>query len=295
MSFHHFYKIRFANWLSLVAVCGLLPAIAHGQAFSLTPYSFLGTGGTVSNGLFTIEGSIGQSDVTLKNPTSGDFTSLGGYWVADFLEEPLQLGELDVALSSTNIQAGQAVSLPIDIASTNSVGSLSLTLEWPTNYFTIPTLTTANPTVSGSIQTSGGNVTVLLQATGAALEGVQQVAALNFSAIPNNLHSAFVPISVSTVTASVGSGLLYSNIVVHTATVTVIEDGPLLAAAIAPDGSRTLSLYGWLGANYVLQSSIDLASPESWVTISSYTQSSGILTLTPPTTGDAAFYRIIQQ
>src|SRR6202000_390761 len=95
---HRLKKFKFIKWICFIVACWFLPFAASGQTFSLTPYPFLGAGGTVSNGLFTVEGSFGQPDATLKTLAGGSFATRGGFWSADFLEDLTPPGELNVAL-----------------------------------------------------------------------------------------------------------------------------------------------------------------------------------------------------
>jgi hypothetical protein len=64
---------------SLLCVLALAGAAAA-QPFEITSYVIAGGGGASTGGGFTLHGTIGQHDASLKPMTGGAFTLTGGFW-----------------------------------------------------------------------------------------------------------------------------------------------------------------------------------------------------------------------
>jgi hypothetical protein len=58
----------------------VLPAIVHGQSFSITSSKIAGGGGASSGGSFSLAGTIGQHDTGTMS--GGNYTLDGGFWSA---------------------------------------------------------------------------------------------------------------------------------------------------------------------------------------------------------------------
>lgn len=280
--------------LGLVAYAlfaGLFAPIASAQLYSLAPYPVLGAGGAVSNSIFRVQGSLGQAAVTLDPATGGNFAAAGGSWGPELMDG------LELTMTSTYLQADQNATVSINVGSTEGLTRLTLTLQWPADSFTFPALSIVNPSLlSGVLQTNGTALTVTLEMLpGQAAQGSQSLAQLTFSEAPSQVHSAFVTIPVSDVSAQKPSGLSYANYFVQPATVATISDAPLLAAAMGADQNRVLNLYGWPGTNYQLQYSTNLAIPQGWTAVTNYVQTNGLFSIPAPITGPAVFYRILQR
>jgi hypothetical protein len=70
----------------LTIVAGLLAASASAQ-YAVSWYKVTGGGGTVSNGQYTVGGTIGQHDA--GGPfTSGNYSLTGGFWYATAVQTP---------------------------------------------------------------------------------------------------------------------------------------------------------------------------------------------------------------
>ena len=72
-------------------------------------------------------------------------------------------------------------------------------------------------------------------------------------------------------------------------------DPPLLEAALAPDGTGVLTLYGQPGGHYRLESTIHLTPTSSWQPVDNYTLTrsfvwiEGLTVANPP-----VFYRVVK-
>jgi hypothetical protein len=267
-----------------------------GQTYSLNPAPLSGAGGTVTNSLFKIRGSIGQFDATTKPLTGDGFSTTGGYWTFPEIITPEPPDSLQVSIGSTNMQAGQIATVPINLSSSVGITSLTLNLQWPSNYFTIPQLTGLDPTIASvSLQSEDTNLAIAIQIIpGQVLQNAGAIAQLTFAETPNQFPSAFVLLPIISATATKPAGPPYTNYIVQPGTIAVINDGPLLEGTVSEGEGRGLNLYGWLGTNYQLQYTTNLAIPDSWLPVYNYVQSNGVLSMTVDSTEAAIFYRVKQ-
>jgi hypothetical protein len=272
-----------------------VPSALFGQSFSIYPNPNSGAGGTVKNSLFTIRGSIGQYEVTTQTIAGESFSLTGGFWTFPDILTPPPEEYLQLTMPSTNIQFGQSASVPINLSSSESVTYLALTLRWPSNYFAEPQITVADPLfASASLQDDGTNLAIIIQALpGQALQNQQTIAQLSFSEASQQLHSAIVPLPIASVAALKADGSSYTNYLIQSATIAVIEDRPLLLA-IHSSGQNNLELYGFAGVNYQLQYTTNLALPDSWLPLTNFVQTAGALTVPVDSTNSEIFYRIVQ-
>jgi hypothetical protein len=280
--------------LTLALLCLGTSASLFGQSYSLYPFPVLGAGGIVSNRLYTIQGSIGQCEATTRPLTGGSYSLTGGYWMP--LDIFLPDEYVSVGLGSTNILRGQTISVPINLASSDGVTNLVVNLQWPSNYFTIPQLTVTDPSnATGSLQDEGTNLAIVIATLpGQVFQNVQQIAQLSFSETAEQLHSAFVALPITSIAANKPNGCSYTNYVVQNGTIAVVEDVPLLTATLSGGQTRTLELYGWLGTNYQVQYSTNLAIPDSWSPFYNYVQTNEVITVDVDPTIPGIYYRLAQ-
>jgi hypothetical protein len=73
---------------------------APGQSFSIDWYKVSGGGGTSTNGLFSLNGTIGQPDAGAAM-SGGDFSLVGGFWALNATQTP-GLPRLTIRLAAPN-------------------------------------------------------------------------------------------------------------------------------------------------------------------------------------------------
>ena len=66
---------------------GLLPVIGFSQLYSVDWYKVSGGGGTSTGGVYSVSGTIGQSDAG-SLVTGGNYSLAGGFWVLYALQTP---------------------------------------------------------------------------------------------------------------------------------------------------------------------------------------------------------------
>jgi hypothetical protein len=109
----------------------------------------------------------------------------------------------------------------------------------------------------------GRSMATLRASGGRWLGGTKLLAYLSFAA-SSNQGSAFIPLTVSGVTAMQGNGIPVPQTLAHGGRVVVIGAAPLLEALQDTNDHRALALYGHPGVNCVLESAPNLTEPGSW-------------------------------
>ncbi len=247
------------------------------------------------------------------NPTNGtiywtpgrDYASTTNYFnvlVTDTVNPALSINEtllimvgdyLEFHLGATAVPTGQPASLPLTIASSSSLTSMQVTLDWPANGLFNPTLTFAPPIISGSLQIQGGQVSIQLQtAADQPLTGTNQVAQVNFE-VSVGLPSTIFSIPVSAATGTTADGSTYANVEAKAGEVVVVGNNPLLRPQADTSQGRTLTLFANPG-NYELQYATSLTPPVAWTPLMDYQQTNVAQTVSLDSDNPVIFYRLQQ-
>jgi len=93
-------------WLVLLSTLNSQLSTAHAQQYSDDWYKIAGGGGTSTNGIYSVSGTIGQPDVG-GSMSGGNFSVTGGFWslvsVVQTLGAPTLKMTLNSQLSTINI------------------------------------------------------------------------------------------------------------------------------------------------------------------------------------------------
>jgi hypothetical protein len=206
------------------------------------------------------------------------------------------LDYLELDLGATNLQGGQSAQIPIFLSLSDAATNLVLGVKVPESVLTNWSVTAVAPQLASATlldQTTNIQITLLTTA-GQSLQGAQQVATLNFTAVSNNI-SAFVGLPVSSISALKTNGLTYSNYITPTARVAVVQNQPLLLGTVSGSPGGTLQLFGKVGMNYQLQYRTNLDGASPWAPLLTYSQTNGVMSIQPGVTGPAVYYRLLQQ
>jgi hypothetical protein len=200
---------------------------------------------------------------------------------------------LIITIGSTNVQRGQTASVPLYVAANGGVTNLNFTLDWPASHLTNAVVVDTAPSVATcTMKDQGTNLVFIMQTVaGQTLQATQQFAQLSFLAISNQ-NPVLLPLPIQQVTAAKPDGSVYTNYFTPTANITVIGGEPFLWASQAPDLSRSLTLYGFLGVSYQLQSSTNLGSTAAWTPMWNYVQTNVAITIPVDSTHRGIFYRL---
>jgi hypothetical protein len=205
------------------------------------------------------------------------------------------LDYLDVALGTTNLQAGQSAEIPIYVDSSDGMTNLAFTVQVPPNTLTNFSLaSTSSQVASVSLQNQISNVLVTFSTKpGQSLQGTQLLSQLSFVAL-SNVPSAFVALPAQNMSALKPNGAAYNNYIGHPGLVELVENQSLVLGTASSNSNATLTFFGKVGANYQLQGTANIFNP-SWLPVLSYTQTNSVITIQVPTTRLMFYYRLLQQ
>ncbi len=205
------------------------------------------------------------------------------------------LDYLELSLGRTNLQAGGSASLPLYLASNDSVTNVIFAVQVPEDLLTNWTLAPLAPQLaSATLLDQTTNILIALQTfPGMSLQGTQLVSQLNFTAVTNH-SSSFIALPIGPVTGSKPSGSPYGNYITHPGRVALVQAQPLLVGNVSNHLTRSLVIYGSLGTNYQVQFTTNLANP-AWQPLTTFSQTNGVITLELDATNPTIFYRVLQQ
>jgi hypothetical protein len=130
---------------------------------------------------------------------------------------------------------------------------------------------------------------------GQAIMNTQQLGQISFASASNQ-PSAFLPLPVASVTAPMLDGTTYTPYkILQSGEVVVLLQRSLLRPARGTNGQEYLTLYGFSGTNYTIESATNLNPPAVWQSAYALTPTN-FIALTPEfgTTNPAMFFRARQ-
>jgi hypothetical protein len=127
---------------------------------------------------------------------------------------------------------------------------------------------------------------------GQVINGSEQIAQLSFQTVAGQ-RSAFVPLAINSMAAMDPSGVPYPVYFPRNGEVVVVGDAPLLRGGQPSGLSRTLTLYGKVGLNHELQSSINGFSSTAWQPVLSYLQTNVAQQVVVTSSSPVVFYRLL--
>ena len=202
-----------------------------------------------------------------------------------------------LGLGSAVLRAGDSGSVPVSLGSSGGLATVSFAFDMPSGHLTNLAIQTLSPALqTATIQQSSATRWQVTLATqpGQTLSGTQQVAQINFTT-PAGQSSAFVPLQIAAIDGRHGDNSPFALQFVQNGRVIVIAEEPLLEAQLAPDGSRSLILYGKPGASYQIQAANSVGIGDNWndwTLVSLTNLSQAISAVNPP--WPVAFFRAYQ-
>jgi hypothetical protein len=214
-----------------------------------------------TNGLFHWRPA--RTDAGTTNSITIRATETGGSMLAATQSFNIAVREyVEVSIGSAVAEVGQQTNVSIQFDSSVALTGVEFTLELPTARLTsfemenlVPSLATASLVI-----TQLDRVTISFAALpGQFLMGSQQLARLYFTLAPQS--SAFVPLSIGFMGASLPPGGTAYSFLRHDGRVVAVDGQPLVES-FQTNGTRTVVLYGKPGTTYLLETSINLGA--SW-------------------------------
>ncbi len=201
---------------------------------------------------------------------------------------------VELTVGEAVMLAGENGSVPIDFYSTAPLSGLTMSMRYDETRLgnlSVETLAPEKASVT-LLHTNANEATLLFSAgQGESLQGTQHLAKLHFN-IAAGRASAFVPLTVSGISAvRQGTGLPPGTLV-NDGRVVVIGAQPLLEAQRSGSGAREMTLYGHPGVHYTLESISNYLDGQGWtpwreVTMTNLTERLPLADPAPP----VIFYR----
>jgi hypothetical protein len=267
--------------------------------FTVTFSGFVnGENGSVLGGTLTLTTTAQANSMPGDYPIVPGGVSSANYSIA-FVNGTLTITPaseyLVITVGSTNVARGKSAAVPIYLASSGGVTNLTMNIIWPASHLSNAALVATGPAmVTCSLQDQVTNLVFSMQTiAGQVLQGTQQLAQLSFLAISNQ-NPVTLQLPVNTLAADKPDGSLYTNCIAPAATVAVTGGEPFLWASLAPDSSRSLTLYGLVGLSYQLQSATNLGAPTLWTPEWTYVQTNSAITIGVGSTNRVIFYRLFK-
>src|ERR1051325_2050104 len=87
--------------LSILGAAFAFAASSFAQSYSIDWFTIDGGGGTSTGGVYSVSGTIGQSDASTTSMTNGQYSVTGGFWALLAVQSP-GAPLLTITLTSTN-------------------------------------------------------------------------------------------------------------------------------------------------------------------------------------------------
>ena len=174
------------------------------------------------------------------------------------------LADFAVGLGFTNVFAGESNAVPLVLRSGADLTNFTVTLTADEHRLTNLVLQSSGAEVLASLLSPAASNQSRLSVTLDAARtqaGSRTVAQLAFLA-PSNAASAIVPLTLSQLSGTRLAGTTINNGRASSGRVIVVGTQPVLIADRSP--LPGLTLYGWPGTNYWLESNPDVSNPGGW-------------------------------
>ncbi len=224
-----------------------------------------------------------------------------GFYSADTISREVSLfnygyNHFNLAIGSTVVLAGNTGGVPVNFSTLVPVTNVQVAVDFPQNLLTNWSVQPQSPLTGTAFVSNNSRLYLTFSpASGQNIANTQQLGQISFTSASNQ-PSAFLPLPVAGATAPVLDGTTYTPYqAIQNGEVVVLDTNALLRAARLANGAEYLTLYGYSGTNYTIQSATNLAPPINWQTAYMLVPSN-LIALTPnlPTTNPAIFYRAKQ-
>jgi len=199
----------------------------------------------------------------------------------------------NLAVGSTVMLAGTTGGVAVAFSTLAPVTSVQMAVDFPSNLLAYWSLAPQSPlTGTASVSNNSRLYLTFSSPAGQSIINTQQLGEINFTSASNQ-PSAFLPLPVASATAPMLDGTTYTPYKgLQNGEVVVLHSNSLLRAYRGTNGLEYLTLYGFSGTNYTIQSATNLVPPVNWQTAYTLTPSN-LIVLTPnlARTNPVVFYR----
>jgi hypothetical protein len=261
--------------------------------FSLAPGAPAGASVNPTNGIFRWRPTAAWASTT--NHITVRVTDNGSPPATDERTFVVMVSDyLAIRLGSATVRAGDNGEIPLTCQASTKVRDLSFELDYPASRWTNLTLSGLSPVIGlTSIEplSQTASLFTLKARTGQELFGNLQLAQVAFNTLAGQ-SSAFMPLSLTNLTAVAPDGAPIARVVGQPARLVVIAENSLLEAGVQPSRQRFLNLYGKIGASYVIEYKTNLAMSAVWQPVAYLALSnSSEVVLLPATPSESIFYQ----
>ena len=204
---------------------------------------------------------------------------------------------VQLTVGTTAVPTGTSGSVPVTFSTLVPVTNVQVAVDFPPDRLTSWSVQPEAP-LTGTVFVSNRSRLYLTfsPASGQSINAAQRLGQISF-ATASNQNWAFLPLPVASVTAPMlqdgSTDTPYKT--TQDGEVVVMNERSLLRRSAGVDGLEHLTLYGYSGTNYTVESATDLTPPVIWQPLYSLTPSN-FMAVTPGliTTNPAVFYRARQ-
>lgn len=199
---------------------------------------------------------------------------------------------LSLTLGRTVLATNQSGSVPLTVYSSAAVTGITARLSFPAAYLANFSISPLSGSASASMVAPGVYDLLLAASPGTPFKGQVSVASLSFQVLPN--PSAFVPLTVTNITAHTDLGALVPQVVVGDGRVVAVGYEPLLEGWLPSGTTRGLALYGGIGGTFTVQGAGTPVNG-SWSPYAQLTMTNLVQTLPMDAAPSLIFFRAYRQ
>ena len=205
--------------------------------------------------------------------------------------------QFTLAVGSTVVLAGTPGGVPVTFSTLIPVTNVQVAVDFPQNLLTNWSVQPQSP-FTGTAFVSNSNRLYLTFSppNGQNITNMQQLGQISFIS-SSNQPSAFLPLPIAGVTAPVMDGTTYTPYqTLQNGEVVVLHTNSLLRWSRGTNGQEYLTLYGFTGTNYTIESTTNLNAPASWQPVYAELTPVNLVAITSSIamTNRARFYRAKQ-
>jgi len=173
---------------------------------------------------------------------------------------------LNLAVGSTVVLAGTSGGVPVTLWTAVPVTNVQVAVDFPQNLLTNWSVQPLSPLTGTAFVSNSSRLYVAFSpASGQSISNTQQLGQITFASASNQ-PSAFLPLPVASVTAPMlQDGTSYTPYkTAQDGEVVVLNQRSLLRQGRGTNGLEYLTLYGFSGTNYMVESTTNLKPPPIW-------------------------------
>jgi hypothetical protein len=225
-----------------------------------------------------------------------------GIYIGDAISREVSLfnygfNHFTLTVGSTVVLAGTSSNVPVTFSTLAPVTNVQVAVDFPQNLLTNWSVQPQSSLTGTAFVSNNSRLYLTFSPTSRqSISNTQQLGQINFAS-SSNQPSAFLPLPVASVTAPLLDGTTYTPYkALQNGEVVVLHTNSLLRWSRGTNGLEHLTLYGFSGTNYTIESTTNLNPPTIWQPAYTDVIPAGFVSVTPSleTTNPAMFFRAKQ-